>query len=84
MFGVLRKQNLMFIFAAQTASPTTLVGRGSSEPTQPVGRAGRDVDRQPRRNALAETYIRKRLSALILDGLKFSQNFLSKSRVEQR
>ena len=31
-----------------------------------------------------EINIKKRLSALILDCQKFSQNFISKSRIEQR
>lgn len=39
-----------------------------------LGSAGRDVVK----------YIRKRLSALILDKSKFSQNFMSKPRVEQQ
>ncbi len=42
------------------------------------GTPGRDTSRS------AFKYIRKRLSALILDLSKFSQNFIFMSRVEQR
>ena len=67
----------------QTAKQTTPAGRGSSESNSGLGLSGAGCIEDANSRVRIDIH-RKRISALILDVSKFSQNFISKSRIEQR